>query len=100
MMIDAHVHAFPRVVPGADKLIGRLARLAKPLLGIEGVAAVQKQAGPLGRYLETASSLALLPPLFLGGTTAGLLSSMDEHGIAYVEKISQESYAAGRKAHH
>lgn len=111
-MIDAHVHAFPAVSQTVAEAVARTfgkraaeivrssvapaARSAGehawrrimpllpsgPALDIERVAAVKREVPRAHRYLEAAGSVALLPPVVLGGTVEGLLASMNRHGIA------------------
>ena len=110
-MIDTHAHAFPnldhytaQLGPGQApaksllSLAGRLPRLlgtiapsvgGGPLLGIERVAAMRRDASPrVAATLEATLSTMAAPAVLCTGTLNRLIESMDRHGVQRTVLIS------------
>lgn len=100
-MIDAHVHAFPAMLPAAvTKVAQRIGGLADrflpkgPLLGIERAASLQVRAKTYHQRIENAATLAMLPSVMVNGTCEGLLSAMDRAGATRAVLIGSKGVAS------
>ena len=77
-MIDAHVHAFPPMLPEritrAAQRLGQLVSAVlpkRPLLDIERAAALQVRAGAYHARAEQAATVAMLPSVMVNGGCDG-----------------------------
>lgn len=124
-MIDTHAHAFPGVVAAAsnalaggnggrarrqtvlspvartiDDVASRAANRLAPsrsVLEVETVSTVQRLLPSWGfNWFESVSALAVMPPAIVGGTVAGLLSSMSRHGITRTVLIGSRGAVSNR----
>jgi predicted TIM-barrel fold metal-dependent hydrolase len=98
-MIDGHVHAFPSLGDRLPGLVGRRVKRATTrvaralgtcasvggqlgLVSVERTVALQNALPAAARRaVESATCVAVLPPMLVGGTVDGLLASMSRAGI-------------------